>query len=297
MKIYRYSLDKSSKKFICPRCHKRTFVKFVENDTGNYLNEEFGRCDRETNCGYYCTAKTENNSTFEVQRVTPTPPSFHNLELVDKSMNEYMKNNFIRFLNSIFSKDAVNNAIRKYLLGTSKFWNGATVFWQIDINEQVHAGKILQYDLNTGKRCKTKSGRGLINWVHSVLKIEDFNLNQCLFGLHLISETNQKSVAVVESEKTAVIMSIFKPKYVWLSTGSKQGLKYEMLKYIKKFKIIAFPDKGEYFDWLKKAEKLNALGFQIEVNDWLEKLDCVEGTDLADIYVSECKGNSQKSYV
>lgn len=294
MKIYRYSLDKSSKKFVCPRCHKRTFVKFVENDTGNYLNEEFGRCDRETNCGYYCTPKMENISTFEVQDVTPTPPSFHNLELVDKSMNEYMKNNFIRFLKSIFPKEAVNNAIRKYLLGTSKFWNGATVFWQIDINEQVHAGKILQYDLYTGKRCKTNSGRGMINWVHSVLKIKDFKLNQCLFGLHLISETNQKVVAVVEGEKTAVIMSIIKPKYVWLSTGSKQGFKYEMLRDIKRFKVIAFPDKGEYFDWNKKAEELNSLGFQIEVNDWLENLDCLEGTDIADVYVSEYKENIQK---
>jgi hypothetical protein len=40
-----------------------------------------------------------------------------------------------------------------------------------------------------------------------------FNINQCLFGLHLINESNQKTIAVVESEKTAVLISVFKPQY------------------------------------------------------------------------------------
>ncbi|WP_255347637.1 DUF6371 domain-containing protein [Flavobacterium sp. ACAM 123] len=73
-------------------------------------------------------------------------------------------------------------------------------------------------------------------------------MNQCLFGLHLINESNQKTIAVVESEKTAVLISVFKPQYTWAATGMKGGFKYENLKPIKEFKIIAFPDKSEFND-------------------------------------------------
>ena len=84
-------------------------------------------------------------------------------------------------------------------------------------------------------------------------------------------------------------MSIFKPEYVWLSTGSKQGFKYELLKAIKDYKIIAFPDKSEYNHWLNKATELNAFGFKILVNDWLEQSNYEDGTDLADVYINEIK--------
>jgi hypothetical protein len=40
-------------KFPCPNCTKRTLVKYVETETGSYLPDEFGRCDREQNCSYH----------------------------------------------------------------------------------------------------------------------------------------------------------------------------------------------------------------------------------------------------
>src|SRR5690606_29533189 len=115
--------------------------------------------------------------------------------------------------------------------------------------QNVRHGKIMLYNSGTGKRTKNPNGKAYINSVRSTLKLKDFNLCQCLFGLHLINETETRTVAIVEGEKTAVIMSLFKPEYVWLATGSKQGFKYEMLNPLKGFKIIAFPDKREYTDW------------------------------------------------
>ena len=53
MSTFRYSLDKSSKKFICPNCNKKTFVFYVDTKTGNYLPADYGRCDREQNCKYH----------------------------------------------------------------------------------------------------------------------------------------------------------------------------------------------------------------------------------------------------
>ena len=82
-------------------------------------------------------------------------------------------------------------------------------------------------------------------------------------------------------------MSVFKPEYTWLATGSKQGFKYEMLKPIKDYEIIAFPDKSEYNDWQKKAIELNSVGFNIKISEWLENTDFENGSDLADIYIME----------
>jgi hypothetical protein len=290
MKQYKYILDKSSKKFMCPKCNKKTFVKYIETETRNYQSDEFGRCDRETNCGYYNTPKKEINNWINIV-VKPKPEtSFHDLNLVSQGRRNFKQNNFVQFLITLFTEVEIKEAILKYSLGTSKYWYGATIFWQIDNNEKVRHGKIMLYHSETGKRIKNQNGKGYINSVQSILKLKDFNLSQCLFGLHLINETNQKTIALVESEKTAIIMSLFKPQYTWLATGSKSGLKYDFLMPIKNYKIIAFPDKSEYNDWGKKAKELNKIGFNIMVNDWLEKQNNYEdGTDLADVYISEFK--------
>ena len=33
MERFRYSLDKSSKKFVCPNCNKKTFVLYIDTET------------------------------------------------------------------------------------------------------------------------------------------------------------------------------------------------------------------------------------------------------------------------
>jgi hypothetical protein len=46
-----------------------------------------------------------------------------------------------------FSKDEVFIATQNYFItGTNICWFYSTVFWQIDDKEQIHAGKIMQYD-------------------------------------------------------------------------------------------------------------------------------------------------------
>jgi hypothetical protein len=47
---------------------------------------------------------------------------------------------------------------------------------------EIRSGKIMVYDSSTGNRDKAKN-----SWVHRVLKLDEFDLNQCLFGSHLIT--------------------------------------------------------------------------------------------------------------
>jgi hypothetical protein len=44
-----------------------------------------------------------------------------------------------------------------------------------------------------------------------------------------------------------------------------------MLKPIKR-KVVSFPDKGEYSNWLDKSIELNAIGFKISVSDLIEPI-------------------------
>lgn len=286
MKQYRYILDKSSRKYICPKCQKKTFVKYVDTELNSYLSNEFGRCDREAKCGLH---KSPKGLICTSTQVIELNPSFHSFELVKQSLKSTHSNNFIKFLESIFSADEVDSVVSRYFIGTSKFWRGATVFWQIDSNQRVRNGKVMLYNDETGKRMKRNDGRAYINNIRSILNLKNFNIKQCLFGLHLVNRFKENPIAIVESEKTAIIMSLFKPEFVWMATGMKHGFNFEMLDPIKQKRIVAFPDKSEYNDWLKKANELNMKGFNIIVNEWIEKTNFKEGTDLADVFLEALK--------
>jgi hypothetical protein len=290
MKEYKYHLDKTSKKFNCPQCGKKTFVKYVDTETGHYADSKYGRCDREIKCGYL--EYPNGNSIINYHYVTPPPikPSYIDKEILQKTLTKYETNPLIIYLYNNYDKDQVNITIEKYKIGTSKQFNSSTIFWQIDHTGKIRSGKIMGYDIKTGKRQKNKDGKALIHWAHSVLEIPKFTLKQCLFGLHLCNN-NVKKVAIVESEKTAVILSIEFPNHTWISTSSINGFKIEYLKPLKNTEIIAFPDNGGYDKWKTTANNLNRKGFNIIVSELIEIDEYEIGWDLVDVlnYYNEKK--------
>jgi len=206
------------------------------------------------------------NSIINYNYVTPPPikPSYIDKEILQKTLTKYEINPLITYLYNYYSKDEVRNSFKKYQVGTSKMYNGATVFWQMDNTGNVRTGKIMAYDIATGGRIKDEN-ISYVNWVHFKLKIPKDSIRQCLFGLHLLNKKT-KQVAIVESEKTALIMSIEFPNYTWMSTGTISGFKYEYLAPLKGTTIIAFPDKGGYAQWQKTADILNKTVAKSELN-------------------------------
>jgi rubredoxin len=295
--MYRFILQTytgRSSRFVCPSCStKKSFTRYVDTSTGEILAENVGKCDREINCGYHYTPnqhfKDNNIKDFTVSDhriILPCPPvvtSYIPQNYLTESLKGYRHNNFITFLNKNFTFAAVKEVIDRYQIGTSKYWPGGTVFWQVDIDGRIRTGKIMLYDEATGKRVKIPYNH--INWVHKVLKISDFNLKQCLFGEHLLKRNKADRVGIVESEKTAIIASLYYPDLIWLATGSQSNLTVANCGALKGRDVILFPDLNAFDKWQLKSYELSDM-CNIKVSDILEKNASAEdrllGLDIAD---------------
>jgi hypothetical protein len=294
-------------RFRCPACQHRnkTFTRYIDTETGDHLHPNVGRCSRDNNCGYHYPPKKyfqENNISFDTlstfsERIRPEPiqlkpASFIPADLFKASLKGHSANTFIQFITGRFGADAVGQMISRYFIGTSNQWNkaGATIFWQIDSNGKIRTGKIMLYNPATGKRIKET--KVYFSYVHSVLKFPDFILQQCFFGEHLLTDKS-KTVAIVESEKSAIIASLYFPKFIWLAAGGIDGLTAEKFSALNGRTVVLFPDlskpnegKATAFEkWGSKAKEFEAIA-SIQVSDLLERKasdeERIEGLDLAD---------------
>ena len=306
---YRFSLDRTALKFLCPICHKKRMVKYKDLETDRYLPDYVGRCDRQTSCGYHYTPKqlfqdkpqlkqeyektAFNRLLFKPTEVTVTP-DFIAPALVNQSMKKYEANSFINFLQGLFGAIVAHQLITQFRLGTSKKWQSRSViFWQIDSNLHARSGKIMLYNEKTGKRVKIND-KACIDWVHSLLirknQLVNFQLSQCLFGLHQINTApKDKVIAIVESEKTAILMTAIMPQFIWLACGSASNLKPALFYNLMDRQLILFPDLGCYEKWQEKAHELQQINPSIWVSDLLKNkataADKASGLDLADFLI------------
>ena len=138
------------------------------------------------------------------------------------------------------------------------------------------------YSPTTGKRVKEPFNH--INWVHKALKQPEFELRQCLFGEHLLIDKT-KPVAIVESEKTAVIASVYFPQFIWVAVGSLTNLNDEKCSILKGRTVTLLPDLNGFDKWSSKVKELSHLA-KFSVSDLLERkateADRKKGLDIAD---------------
>jgi hypothetical protein len=300
-------------RYPCPKCQHRarTFKRYIDTQTNTHLADHVGRCDRVDNCGYHYTPKeffkanpNFTNTTFMVQNTKPKRTySVMPSHLIEQGQKGNHSNNFIYFLREMFGQDKADELCEMYNVGTASHWPGATVFWQVDTNDRVRTGKIMLYYLHNCKRVKDPYNH--IAWAHSLLhprveSIDDkklttkeFTLKQCLFGEHLLKLDPFKTVAIVESEKTAIIATFYMPQYLWLAAGGLEGLNPDKCKVLKDRTVILFPDVKGYGKWQEKAYLLNHYipSAHFSVSDELERTadpgDRARGVDIADLWIEE----------
>lgn len=301
MNEHRYILEPykgMNTRYRCPSCQQRdkTFSLYIDTETGEHIHPTVGRCNRESNCGQHYTPKQyfqDNNISFDKPKeykprpVTPQqkPVSFIPVEVFKASLKAHETNHFVQFLINQFGVEVASQLVSRYFIATSKHWNGATVFWQIDTQGKVRTGKIMLYCPTTGKRVKEPFNH--INWVHKALKQPEFELKQCLFGEHLLIDKT-KPVAIVESEKTAVIASVYLPQFIWVAVGSLTNLNAEKCSILKGRTVTLFPDLNGFDKWSSKAKELSHLA-TFTVSDLLERkateAEKKQGFDLADYLI------------
>ena len=211
---------------------------------------------------------SENKSVSSVQSVVPLSP-----DLVSRSLS--LDSQFCQSVVSAgyLSERQLRNAADRYRLGCTK--DGGVIFWEIDDHQRVHTGKIMYYKSDC-HRDKQRTP----TWIHSLMKDklpQNYELQHCLFGLHLLGAEGG-SVAIVESEKTAVILSEIIKDFIWLSCGGLQMFKPELLAPLVNHKVIIFPDTdetGEAFNsWLtvlQQASKLYTFKYPLRISNLLEQ--------------------------
>ncbi len=283
---YRYTLDKSSKKFYCPHCNKRKFVRYIDTETNEYLPNKYGRCDREINCPYhlnpYKDGYAKGNTTLTQipfkKRVKPQL-TFIPKTILKQTQKGYENNIFIQnLLHNIpypFKVKSIESIIALYQLGTINkgFRKGATTFPFIDVNKQIRTIQVKQFDVNnhtTGTdflhsmidRYYKKNNTQQPLWLTAYLK-NDLKVS-CLFGEHLLNKYPNHSVALVEAPKTAIYATLYFglpniKNLIWLAVYNLSSLNGNKVKVLKGRNVILFPDlskNGKAFtDWSNKAKQ------------------------------------------
>ena len=205
------------------------------------------------------------------------------VEYMQKTMN-FKGNVFLNWLATLpgWDSERAHAAATRYNVGTGRnAHDGWAIFWQFDEKLRVRSGKLMKYQTN-GKRARTTYAT---NWVHTLLeragKLPDnYELQQCLFGAHLLTPDEDRPVAIVESEKTAIIASEYMPGFLWLACGGIGNMKDEKLRLLAGRNVVLFPDKGAYNEW-----KIHAVAHNFHISDLLENSEAEHKSDIADYLI------------
>lgn len=329
MEVYKYQL--TTDRTTCPYCHKSgQFKRYINTITGELLPEKYGRCNRENNCGEW--VKPENNTMLPDGTETKYKQTLHDLFESDtiEGYNYFHLNKkhgpnvFIWCLINYFGIDKALTAYQLYKLGT--FYDGAVIYPYI-FNGNVHSGKIMWYNDDMHR---DKENHKYINWLHSYKYTdskgqqyinnadEDFQLCTPLFGWDLIKEDSEKKICIVESEKTAVIMSIVLPEFIWIATGGKHNLQPYKFPYNNNRNWVVFPDLSDNKDTEGKAIETTKEHWVNQMNKISQKLlmiidfpqftpnsipenilneYSVKGYDVADFVIDEIKGKLPQQWL
>lgn len=268
---YRYILDTSTKKFDCPSCGKRRFVRIIDSEIGQYIASEYGRCDRQESCGYvkFPAQPRKQEEDFDIIKGSEAR----------KTIQYVPDTDFYKGLCRRFDKKKVDEVFIKYGIGGMA--DGRVIFFQYDVSSNIRTGKIMAYDELTLKR------KDRWEWVHK----KPYNLSQVFFGLHLLMRQDPEfaRIRIVESEKTAILCDLIKTDWseIYLATGGREMINNSRFQPLMAFKdIILIPDIGCSEYWAKKVPgRVKIWQFEKD-EDWQARYPAdllVEGNDIGDI--------------
>lgn len=155
----------------------------------------------------------------------------------------------------------MRRAAERYRLGRSR--SGKTIFWMIDEIGQVldgHIGSSWVSQMLLQRHPDLLSG---IPTVH------------CFFGEHLLTMGNASKVCLIESERSAVILSEIYPEYTWLAWVYTSNLTIDKLEPLTGHRVVLYPRASEAKEDFTFCSELasqarHLYNLNITVNDVLE---------------------------
>ena len=279
---HRYIFEKGGKKHRCPNCDNKRFVRYIDTQTGEYLPEQYGRCDRESKCGYFLNPYKDgytkaiweqeqgNKTDWKPQQpkrikksVNKPQRAFIPVEVFNRTRAGYEQNTFIQNLLTRvafpFEVQDIEKVISLYHLGTVQngYRAGANTFPFIDVQGNIRAIQVKQFDEQnhtTGtdflhsiiEKHHTRNNKPLPEWLEAYDKNE--TKVSCLFGEHLLSKYPYNPVALVEAPKTAIYGTLYfgfpeqPTNLLWLAVYNLSSLNLNKCKALKDRNVYLFPD-------------------------------------------------------
>lgn len=297
----------------CQACGKKghDIFSFVAEMEGLDITKDFPKVAEI--CAQRCGLAGLNvegviNTMHQIAPIAPReqePPHYLNAE-VEKMEMGLERTNLYKFLCSVFLPSEVSRVMRLYRVGIGyyldkyKNWEMGsspcrlqgsmlcTAFPSIDTEGNTHAIKVIPYSAADGHRIKDADSRA------TLYTFKPEQNKGAYFGTHLLPLYSSYPIALVESEKTALIGTLFYPCYLWIAVGGasffdptsqEQRVKLDALR---GHVIHIFPDADHMEDWRAKAGVLKTYGFDARLRDEVLSLfpsNC--GVDIGDIILWE----------
>ena len=123
------------------------------------------------------------------------------------------------------SVEDMHQACDRYYLGKTK--TGTPIYWMID-------------DMNTPLDAHIGD-----RWISQLLKqreplVANWQVQHCLFGLHLLSHT-MSPAAIVESEASAIVLSALFPETIWLAYATTSHLSPDLFAPLEGHIVTIYP--------------------------------------------------------
>jgi energy-coupling factor transporter ATP-binding protein EcfA2/predicted RNA-binding Zn-ribbon protein involved in translation (DUF1610 family) len=246
MSDFPWSLDKTSKKYECPQCGKKKFVRYVTKD-GVLMDSQYGRCDRQDSCGYHKTPEVIKENTTEYQKTVKEAPVDR-----DKAAKiiQDRSSNFHTFFGQLLAVKPEHWT--KWCVGTDGRY---TAFGLVSRDKKIVNIKRIPYGVDA-KRIKNNHQGPPAFYERAP---EGFKHVKCFYGEHDFKK--ERDTCIVEAEKNAVIGSWLFPEFNWLATGGNSGVLFES------YSIFNGYEKNIYF--LRDADQA---GQKNTTSKWLEQI-------------------------
>ena len=203
----------------------------------------------------------------------PTPPPLPVMEMDRRLVKETIEKRNTSFLQALWAlpwnenqRRELTNVLWLYCLGG---WiDGRVCFWQIDHEGVPRAAKLMWY--NGISRDKQRNPGWLYNQdgVRQVCRPDEHTVIKPLFGAHLLKRFPKAVVNVVESEKTAIIMSAYYgnlDSQLWLACGGLSHMNLDAMQVLidQGRKVWLWPDKDGIKQWREVVDKLGSDNVQV----------------------------------